>query len=262
MISQLTTILRHFLADEARHLSNDSGLSLKIASETWNAILKRLFLAASAFPDSSSKSAPPISARYTKLNNDGSETNCIVTGNETQEERQNMQEIGCTLETLRKESDIEVEVTLQTNTGFRSILLTSKYYLMWINSGLHAVNIIRNLPCAVTSLVDLHPIDSLGYLAYSVLYNVGLSRNANQTLYPFLGEHFSSYFYPDGKDKNSEAETDNSDEEVEKVGIGGHILIIGADLIMWWLDVPIAGFNINRLMLGLDLLHFALDMAI
>ncbi|KEI70372.1 hypothetical protein GV64_06190 [Endozoicomonas elysicola] len=225
-------------------------------------LLLQLFFAATALSDSSSKPEPPISARFTKLNNDGSETHCIVTGNETQEERQSMQKRGCTLETLRKDSDIEVEVTLQTNSGFKSILLTSKYYLMWLNSGLHAVNIIRNLPFAVTSLVDLRPIDSLGYLAYSALYNVGLSRNAKQTLYPFLGEHFSSYFYPDGQDKNGEAEIENSNEEIEKVGIGGHILIIGSDLIMWWLDVPIAGFNINRLMLGLDLLHFALDMAI
>ncbi len=160
-------------------------ISKKIVITT-SLILLQLLLSAAAFPDDASKPETPISARYTRLNSDGTETNCIVTGNETQEERKNLQKTGCTLETLRKDSDIEVEVTLQTNSGFKSILLTSKYYLMWLNSGLHAVNIIRNLPLAVTSLVSLHPIDSLGYLAYSALYNVGLSRNANQTLYPFL----------------------------------------------------------------------------
>ena len=215
-----------------------------------------LLIASPAFSDATSNPETPISARYKRLNSDGTATSCVVTGNETQEERESMQKAGCTLETLRKNNDIEVEVTLQTNSGFRSILMTSKYYLMWLNSGLHAVNIFRNLPFAVTSLVTLHPIDSLIYLGYSALYNVGLSRNANQTLYPFLGKNLSSYFYPDGQDKDS-----NSDEP-ESIGIGGHILIIGSDLIMWWLDVPFFGFDINKLMLGLDLLHFALDMAI
>ncbi|WP_257294176.1 hypothetical protein [Endozoicomonas sp. YOMI1] len=215
-----------------------------------------LLAVSTAFPDGISIPETPISARYKKLNSDGTETNCIVTGNETQEERESLQKAGCTLETLRNNHDIDVEVTLQTNGGFKSVLMTSKYYLMWLNSGLHAVNISRNLPFAVTSLVTLHPIDSLFYLSYSALYNVGLSRNANQTLYPFLGKNFSSYFYPDGQDKDS-----NSDE-LKSVGLGGHMLIIGADLIMWWLEAPFFGFDINKLMLGLDLFHFALDMAI
>ncbi|WBA88197.1 hypothetical protein [Endozoicomonas sp. GU-1] len=214
-----------------------------------------LLAASTAFPADTSVSAPPISAHYKKQNSDGTEISCIVTGNETQEERERLHKAGCTLETLRNNPDIDVEVTLKTNTGPRSILMTSKYYLMWLNSGLHAVNISRTLPFAVLNLVVFHPGEALKYLVFSALYNVGLSRNANQTLYPFLGKHLSSYFYPDGRDNRN-------NDEPESLGLGGHILVISADLIMWWLEAPDFGFNINSLMLGLDLLHFVLDMAI
>ncbi len=214
-----------------------------------------LLAASTAFPADTLVSDPPISAHYKKQNSDGTEISCIVTGNETQEERERLHIAGCTLETLRNNPDIDVEVTLKTNTGPRSILMTSKYYLMWLNSGLHAVNISRTLPFAVLNLVVFHPGEALKYLVFSALYNVGLSRNANQTLYPFLGKHLSSYFYPDGRDNRN-------NDEPESLGLGGHMLVISADLIMWWLEAPNFGFNINSLMLDLDLLHFVLDMAI
>ena len=215
-----------------------------------------LLTVSTAFSEDISTPESPISARFKKLNSDGTLTDCIVTGNETRKDWLILQEAGCTLETLRNNHDIDVEVTLKTNSGFRSILMTSKYYLMWLNSGLHAVAFLRNFPLAVTSLVTVHPLDSMIYLAFSGLYNIGLSRNANQTLYPFLGKHLSSFFYPEGQNK------DSNNNEPESLGLGGHALIIGADLFMWWLEAPLFGFKINRLMLGLDLLHFTLDMAI
>lgn len=227
-------------------------------------VLCMFLLSSVASSDEASKLEPPISAHYKKLNSDGTETNCIVTGNETSQERRNMQRTGCTLKTLEANNDIEIKVTLRTSSGLRSILMTSRYYLMWLNSGLHAVNIIRNLPFALTSIVTLRPIDSLLYLGYSLFYSVGLSQNANQTLYPFLERNFPYYFYSDDQNKlaNENKDNNNGDDIDEDDFRVNHFMIIGADLIMWWLDAPIAGFDINKLMLGLDLLHLALDMAI
>ncbi|WP_257265300.1 hypothetical protein [Endozoicomonas sp. ONNA2] len=214
-----------------------------------------LLTASTAFSDGATLPAPPISASFIMANSDGTETRCIVTGSETQEELKSLLEAGCTLETLRKNDDIDIEVTLKTNSGFKTVLMTSKYYLMWLNSGLHAVNILRRLPFAFTSLASRELLNSAIYLGFSGLYSFGYTRNANQTLYPFLGKNLSSFFYPDGK-------KDSNSNETESLGFGGHTLIIGSDLITWWLDDALYGFNINRLMLGMDLLHLALDIAI
>lgn len=247
------------------------GKFIKCAASSLFLVLPLLF-ADSALPDVGRNPETPISASYIKLNSDGTETQCIVTGNETKEEREYLQKTGCTLETLRNNSDIEVKVTIRTSDGlFRSFLLSAKYYLMWLNSGIHALNVIHTLPLAVYSLVTLHPADSLIYLIYSVLYNVGFSRNANQTIYPFLEKILTSYFYPEGLNKKGNdgfGTANNQFAEIENVGVWSHFLIISSDLIIWGLDWPFKGYikygdyNINKLMLGLDLLHLVLDMTI
>lgn len=198
-----------------------------------------------------------ISARYLIPYDDGTETDCLVTGNETLKERREIQKKGCTLETLQNNDDIEVELTLKTTSGFKTVILSSKYYLMWINSGLHAVNLLRNIPFVFTSLVTLHPIDSLKFLSFSVLYNIGLYHNAKNTLYPYLTDQFSSYFFP------SESVSHDNIPETEKLEYGTHALIIGADLIMWWTNFFIfGGFNSHELMLAMDFLHLAINMAL
>ncbi len=219
-----------------------------------------------------------ILTRYTIKNHDGTTTECLLDSNDIMATRKDLNAKGCTLETLRKDQSIDVEMTLVTSSGFNSFFINSKYYLMWVNTGVHALNLVRYLPFAFTSLIMLHPIDSMKHLSFAALYNVGLYHNARSTLYPFLKNRVYNYFFPEyrGESRNHKDSKTTTDSPISKKSdpednsptskkstYQAHLLVIGIDIFMWWIESITNGRpDINKLMVILDSLILACDLAI
>ncbi|WP_299728629.1 hypothetical protein [uncultured Endozoicomonas sp.] len=193
---------------------------------------------------------PEITATYYHINSHGNEIRCYTSGNEhSMEQREILLQKGCTLETLSAQEDINVKVTVESNGVSKTLLMSSKYYLMWLGAGIHAINLGRNVPLIITNLLSAQPVPAIGHAIASYFYYIGFSAYAKDTLSPFLHNNYPSTFGENEIDCPIEAWT-----------AGEHGWLLFSDLIMWWNDQFYLGtFDVNRLMVGVDLLNFLID---
>ncbi|WP_157673353.1 hypothetical protein [Endozoicomonas ascidiicola] len=193
---------------------------------------------------------PEITATYYYINSHGNKIRCDTSDNEhSMEQRKILLQKGCTLETLSAQEDINIKVTVGNNGVSKNLLMSSKYYLMWVGAGIHAINLSRNAPLIITNLLSARPVPAIGHAIASYFYYIGFSAYAKDTLYPFLQNNYPSTFGENEIDRPIEAWT-----------AGEHGWVLFSDLIMWWNDQFYLGtFDVNRLMVGVDLLNFLID---
>lgn len=227
------------------------------------------FQSSTVFSDSRYDAETTILTRYIMPGKDKTVTECLLTGRENKEDRAKLQAKGCTLDTLMENQNINVEITVETPDKSHRFFMNAKYYLMWVNTGLHAVNVFRFFPFPLlTPLLDI-PKNSI----YSGLYATGFHHNARKTFYPYIKDKVYSYFFPNNKKGESDSAVDQrekysqppDDQSAENESIyKKHLLVFGVDLFMWWWVESYVGGgrpNISKLIALLDLLSLACEIA-